>query len=384
MNNNYDQISTVSIDISSPNVDNTLFDNILIVGPMPSVTKPNLPPAVGSYTSIEEVGKAGWSVQGENADPVGVASMIAFSQTPTPTKIYIAPIQKNVSGEGKTAVTVEEEPVITIQRAMETNGWYAVCPAGVSSDKYSAIADYIETTEKLFFYTELNSFSNNSIVLSVNKQYDRTIAIYGREKTSQPDEDVPANNKYLNVAFASCCLGYQSGTETFAFKQLKNVLPSSLSDTEIQAFKSSNICYFTSIGGKNITMIGKVLSGEWIDVIRFRDWLKNDMQARVTNLFIQNPKIKLTQSGIALIENQMLASLKQGQQIGGIAEDEYDSNGNTVYGYTVTVPEASSLSEIEKTDLFKESRGIKGFSFTARLSGAIHFVALEGKLSYTN
>ena len=45
---------------------------------------------------------------------------------------------------------------------------------------------------------------------------------------------------------------------------------------------------------------GKTGGGEWIDVIRFRDWLQNDMQVRVVNLLIVNPKIPYTDNGIGL------------------------------------------------------------------------------------
>ena len=37
MSKNYDLIATVDIDIASPLVDDTSFDNLLIVGPLPKV-----------------------------------------------------------------------------------------------------------------------------------------------------------------------------------------------------------------------------------------------------------------------------------------------------------------------------------------------------------
>jgi hypothetical protein len=129
--------------------------------------------------------------------------------------------------------------------------------------------------------------------------------------------------------------------------------------------------------GRNVTQLGQTCAGEWIDVIRFRDWLKNDMQLRVFNLLVLNPKIPYTNAGISLVQNQMLASLKQGQANGGIAEDEFDEDGNVIVGYTVTVPNAANISDTDKA-----SRILSGCKFTARLAGAIHVANIQGSLVY--
>ena len=91
MSKNYDLIATVDIDIASPLVDDTSFDNLLIMGPAPKGE--NLAPDVGVYASLEEVEDAGFVSTGDDADPVGVAARVAFSQSPRPTQVYIA-VQK--------------------------------------------------------------------------------------------------------------------------------------------------------------------------------------------------------------------------------------------------------------------------------------------------
>ena len=55
---NYDLIATVDIDIKSPIVDDTSFDNLLIVGPSPSVAPATAPPDFGAYRSLDEVTEA--------------------------------------------------------------------------------------------------------------------------------------------------------------------------------------------------------------------------------------------------------------------------------------------------------------------------------------
>ena len=392
MSKNYDLIATVDIDIASPLVDDTSFDNLLIVGPLPQAETEVAPPKVGAYSSIDEVLAAGWVASGENADPVGVAAQVAFAQSPTPNVIYIAPMQmveKKIENEedGEVATVMEAEPAVSaIKRAIGTSGWYVVCTAGVSKEEYEDIAAYIEAQEKQFMYTELDCFpapgadraeGEDFCIPSVGKVYFRTHGIYGRVTTDQALADIPAANLYANVAFAAKWLNYQSGSETSAFKTLTSVYPSVLSTTEMKALAESNLSYFVTVGNKNITMNGKVLAGEWADVIRFRDWLKNDMQVRVVNLFVSNPKVPYTDSGIALVQNQMLASLKAGQDAGGIAEEEFDEDGNSIPGYQTSVPLASSLSASERA-----SRKLTKCKFKARLAGAIHFAEITGSLTY--
>lgn len=516
MSKNYDMIATVDIDIQSPIVDDTSFDNLLIMGPAPKGE--NSAPDVGVYASLTEVEDAGFVSTGDNADPVGIAARVAFSQSPAPTQVYIA-VQKltkeaegaaetikeaneivkdtisasgNVTGctitfnenarrlyiilegpisgvnntelvekltakgytvsvegsvitgledlsklpifadiaamqkgdedivitvsvekEGASPVsygvtvsypdakkkastaetgaadentpidspdTVLEEPAVTIARALGMSGWYVLCTAGVDPALYEDIAAYIETQEKMFCYTEMNFFGageDGGNAPSVGTVYFRSMGIYGRERTDQADEDVPEANWYMNVALVAKWLNYSSGSETAAFKVLAGVYPSELTSTEMKVLADANLNYFITVGNKNITMNGKVIGDEWADIIRFRDWLKNDMQVRVVNLFITRPKVPYTDSGISLVQNQMIASLKAGQDAGGIAEEEFDEDGNSIPGYTTSVPLAASLSASEKA-----SRKLTKCTFKARLAGAIHFAELKGSLTY--
>ena len=386
MSKNFDLIATVDIDIQNPIVDETSFDNLLIVGPLPKVAPDKAPPKVGAYSSLDEVLAAGWVASGDGADPVGAAAQVAFSQSPSPSTVYIAPIQtKTVPAEGEesgeAAEVVEAEPTVeTIQRAVATSGWYVVCTAGVDPAEYEGIAAYIETQEKMFVYTEMDYFGagekgeNASYVGAV---YFRSMGVYGKEESDQAVEDVPGANAYINVAFAAKWLNYESGSETSAFKTLSSVYPSELTTTEMKALESESMNFFIAVGNKNITMNGKTRGGEWADVIRFRDWLKNDMQLAVVNLFVTRPKVPYTDSGIALVQNQMIASLKRGQNVGGIAEDEFDEDGNTIPGFVTSVPLSSSITTSEKA-----SRKLRKCKFKARLAGAIHFAEITGSLTY--
>lgn len=372
MSNSYDQVATVTINISTTIVDTSSFDNILIVGPLPAAELDTEPSKCKAYSSIDDVTEAGWVVSGDDADPVGMAAYIAFAQDPAPAQIYIAPIQET---DGTAEYAVD-----TVQRALSTSGWYCVCPAGVEDDELEDLAAYVETQEKMMVYTELNFFGageDGADAPTVGSTYYRTAAIYGRESSSQEDDDIPEANKYINVAFAVAWLANESGSETAAFKTLNGVYPADLTATEQKSLKDNCVNYFTTVGSKNVTMIGKVLADEWCDIIRFRDWLKNDMQVRVASLFLALPKVPYTDGGISLVENAMEASLQTGQMNGGIAESEYDDEGVETPGYQISVPRSIDISATDKA-----ARELTDCKFTARLAGAIHFAEITGSLAY--
>ena len=327
--------------------------------------KQEVPAPVGAYSTLNEVSDAGWVTTGDSQDPVGTAARIAFSQSPRPNKVFIAVQQYSNS--------VLETVVTTLDRAVQTSGWYVVTTAGIAEASFEDVAEWTEAQTKLFVYTYIGAND------PVGDTYFRSAGYFGKQSTAQLEADVPAANKYLGIAAAIKCLSYESGQETWAFKTLAAVNPAELTTTEANALEADNLNWYETVAGVNITRNGKVKAGEWIDIIRFRDWLQNDMSYRIINLLIKRPKVPFTNAGIGLVENQMIASLKSGVAAGGICPDEYDSKGNLVPGFTVSVPNASQI-----TDSQKASRTLSGCTFEANIAGAIHVIKISGALVYPN
>lgn len=357
-----DDIVRVSVDIASPVQNSSNFGTILIIGPAPASVVGDGPPDIAVYKGLKEVTDAGWVAIGDRADPIGLAATVAFSQKHAPSEIYIA-VQKSTGSELENITT-------TLDRALDTPGWYAIAPAGVDSTLYKDIAAWTETNQKLFAFTALTTTN------PVKTEYYRTFGIFGKVK---PDvNDTPVNNNYTHVAWLCVGLSYTPGEETWAYKELTTITPSTLTGQQIATLEAANLNYYAKVAGKGCTKNGRVIAGEWIDVIRFRDWLISDMQTRVFNLFVNNPKIPFNDGGISLIDNQMVASLTQGQKNGGIDEDAYDEAGTLLPGFTTSVPKASAVSDADKA-----ARLLNNCKFTARLAGAIHAVEIQGNLVYS-
>jgi hypothetical protein len=152
-----------------------------------------------------------------------------------------------------------------------------------------------------------------------------------------------------------------------------------LTETQYIAITGKNGNTFERFRNISITQNGKVAAGEWIDVIRFRDWLQEEITVNVFNALVNSDKVPYTDDGIAIIETQIRQALELGTRRGGIAPIEYDEDGNENYGYTISVPLSSSISANQKA-----TRVLQDVSFKARLAGAIHVVEITGSLTYEN
>lgn len=366
MSNILDNIVNCQITIEAPVSNEASFGVIMLVGKRPKEINGELN-LVDLYGSLEEIRAKGW----EENDNIYKAAKVAFMQEPKPREIYISvPAQPSLEEKGveetdETSNPIEEETnsntgmIDAVDRALETLGWYGLAVTDPEEEDLEKIAERIETHEKIFaFRTEemRNPF--------VEKKYMRTFGIYSKEP-------------FIHVAWMASCFALDPGSETWAFRSLTGMEPSKLTTGNIRQLEELELNYYTSCAKKNITLKGKMVGGEWIDVIRFRDWIKNQMQLRIYNLFITHTRIPYTDAGIALVQNQIEATLKEGQEVGGIAETEYDEEGKLVPGYTVNVPKAASLTSAQRA-----SRVLKGCYFTARLAGAIHVVELQGQLNY--
>ena len=347
MANTIDGIVKCDISIESPAVSEESMSGLLIlVG-----EKADDDGTVKYYTDLGSVEKAGYGTQ----SAAYLAAQTAFAQQPAPDGIYIA-VVKN-----------EEEPTATVQRALNTAGWYHILPVGIDHKKYNALAVFTETLEKMLGLV-LDAGETTSILQS-GLMRTHVWRLASNQKT--------AYDPYLHVAICARTSGYAPGSETWVFKQLSLITPGEFDSNQINTMDGANENYYVSIAKKNITQNGKVLGDEWIDTIRFRDWLKNKIQLGIYNVYLTNPKVPFLDSGIALIQSSLVSALKAGQKAGGIAEDFYDEDGNKTPGFSVSVPLASSFTAAQR-----KARKLTGVKWTAYLAGAIHVTELNGKLGY--
>lgn len=269
----------------------------------------------------------------------------------------------------------EDVPTMMAAIVAYDNDWYGwAFTSRVQADILAAAA-WTESVRKIFGTSTAEAGSYNPDVTSdtgyklYNDNYYRTFWFY-HEK---------AATDFPECAVFARCFAVLPGGETWALKKLAGVTTDGLTETQYNAITRKNGNTFERFRNISLTQNGKVAAGEWIDVIRFRDWLQEEITVNVVNLLINRDKVPYTDDGIAMIEARIRQALELGQRRGGIAPTEYDEDGNENLGFTIEVPLSSQISANQKA-----SRVLTDVKFTARLAGAIHVVEIYGSLTYEN
>ena len=256
----------------------------------------------------------------------------------------------------------------------EDSVWYGLVMTERVKQTQLDAAEWTEANDRLFI-TATNeagvlvpSTADDLLSTLQDTRYYRTAALYHSH----------ADTQYPDAAWAGRVFTIQPGAETWALKGLASITPSNLTSTQRQTIiaKGGNTFEYYQEGTLALTNPGKVAAGEWIDVIRFRDWLKDTIQVNMVQMMINRDKVPYTDQGIALCVSNLRKSLQEGQNVGGIAPDELDAADNTVPGFVVTYPRS-----VEIPSSIKASR-VLSIGFTARLAGAIHVVEVTGALAY--
>ena len=420
-NNPLDDIVKCNVEIAEPASDDASFDSILVVVAAPTAAGRLATTKAFAVSSADELLEYGYTTN----DEAYQAAQVAFSQNPAPDKLYFAVRRSTetvtdyyaqsasgVSGALKivadSATPSDGEIRLSAVTPVRPTTWtpavndYAL-PRQETVRSYESVSDTLSRAdaEAAFYGIHLSEFRTqtdletaiawaeaNEKILGFeytnlascpvqNFSYYRTFGIFSGQADGYAADAQPKVNEFAALAWMAKCFGYDPGSETWHLKTLATIVPSALSASDKTALAQDNINSFLRYAGSNVTVGGKMLAGEWIDVIRFRDWLKNALQVNVFNALKTNRKVPYTDEGITMVQGVMEATLASGQTVGGIATTQYDEEGNEIPGYTVTVPRSADL-----TDVQRKSRKLVGCRYTARLAGAIHAVEIDGYLTF--
>lgn len=249
--------------------------------------------------------------------------------------------------------------------ALEDNSWYGLCSAFNSSAYVDAVSDYAEANKKLYVAqtqdSDVINVSNGSdsttiaAVLKADSKY-RTALIYH-----------PTTNAFADAALLGRCLPLDPGSETWKFKTLAGVSTTVLTATQRTNALAKRCNVYNTVAGVAITEEGKVSGNEWIDVIRFRDWIEARIGEEVFAALAASNKIPFTDEGVAVITGLVRAVLDQGVAVGGLSADPAP---------VVSAPLVANVSATNKA-----LRNLPDVKFDAVLAGAIHAVTISGTIS---
>lgn len=240
--------------------------------------------------------------------------------------------------------------------------WYGLVSVFRSLAEIEVIATWVEAHDKLFCAassdTAIYDGSSTTDVAYALKHsaYFRSCVFY------HPNPDA-----FADAALMGRVLPLTPGSETWKFKTLAGVPAVILTPAQKAAILAKNAMVYTTLGGVPVTEEGKVAAGEWIDTIRFRDWITARLQEDVFSLLARSDKLPFTDGGIAGVESVVKSVLAMGVDSGGFSSDPAPS---------VTVPRAADVSVDDRA-----ARRLPNVRWAAQLAGAIHATDLRGTIT---
>lgn len=234
------------------------------------------------------------------------------------------------------------------------NSWYGLITLYNSEALVTAAAAWVEANKKLYIpcvadtKAETDAFTGATDIIKdlYLLAYARTAPVYHRSTAYFPD-----------AAWFGRVLPLDPGSETWKFKTLAGVPAVTFTETQQTNVQSKRGNIYYAIAGRNITSEGLTSSGEFIDTVRFRDWLELRIQTDCFLALSNANKIPYTDEGVAVIEAALRAVLDEGIEVGGIVAGSV----------TITVPKVATQAPADRA-----ARIFRNIKFRCTLAGAIH------------
>lgn len=247
--------------------------------------------------------------------------------------------------------------------ALVSNAWYALTTVYNAENSVKAAAGWCEAAGKLYAFDTTDTDSLGAADGTNGTLDDLKTLAYRYTAGSYH----PYAGELKSAAWLGKCLPYTPGQETWKFKTLAGISTVNLNSTQRANLRARNANCYEESSGVNMTWDGKVANGDFIDGTRNRDWLVDDMSKRIFELLASLPKVAFTNPGIALFDNAMRGSLKQGARQGVLIP------AGEVGGWVTTVPLAEDISSADKV-----ARHLPDLYFDCTFQGAVHSAGVRG------
>lgn len=255
----------------------------------------------------------------------------------------------------KTASTAETLAE-AVARALLQDWQFLITTTATVADVV-AIADLIEADGTRLYAARSNSLSDLGTIHA--EDYKRTFVTYHTTITNYPE-----------AAWVGATGSAPVGSVTWKFKNLVGIQPMAITLTEMNAIHALGANTYVTKAGDNVTTEGKMVNGEYIDIIHSEDYLIGSIQFGVQKLLNRLPKVPYTDNGIASIESVVRDVLQRAFNSGMIASD---ADNLPLFGTTF-----KSRQEVDAAD--RAAREYNGGKFTFELAGAIHKAAIVGQI----
>ncbi len=279
----------------------------------------------------------------------------------------VAAVPYSVTTSANLDVVVDAAGAETLTTAISEirtidDDWYALTSESHVIADITEVATVVQTLKKIYAYSTNQADAITSVTTDIFStlsalNYDRTIGLF----------DPDADTAYPEAAWLGVMLPKDPGSATWSFKTLVGQDADALTPTESSNARGKNGNTYETIGGVDITRFGTTAEGEFMDITRGIDQLESRLQERIFSVLVAADKIPYTEQGVAIIEAEIRAQLREAIASGVIAAEPE---------FVITTPVVADISAVVKA-----TRALPTITFTATLQGAIHKITVVGSVT---
>ena len=355
------------------------FGSLLILGS--SATIPTAE-RIRLYVSITDIG-----TDFGTASPEYAAASVYFSQSPSPSEVYIGRwVKAATTSEGEEAETIVDE----VNACLQFPGWYGLVVAAevatggdvLDASDVVSIAALIEAASpsRIFGVTSSDpgivstGVTNDVASLLKAGGYGRTFIQYS---TRSPYAAISAFGRAFTVNFNA-----SNTTITLKFKQEPTITYETLTIGQASAVDAKRANVFVYYANDTaILQQGVMANGDFFDERHGLDWLQNYVQTNLYNLlYTSTSKIPQTDAGVtrllACVEQSMDQSVTNGLVAPGVwnggAVGQLSFGDTLTKGYYVYAQPLSAQAQADR-----EARKAPLIQVACKLAGAVHYADVQ-------
>lgn len=347
--------------------------------------------AVGSHLYTGKIAGQTWAYTASGGDTqttIATAIAAAINALSLPTwnatsALGVVTVTSTVPGQAFTDTQISPDANYTIANITPNHGiqddinaltgisniWYGMCGCQFTDSDILQAAALIESMIKIFIAVSSTSAIATNVSTDLGsvlqaKSYKRTALIFTPEATEGKD-----------AAWLGGQLPQVPGSNNWAFKTLFGTTPDVLTANQqsiligvpVAGIPGKNVNIYQSVGGVNITEMGTMAGGQFIDITVGIDWLVATIQVNIYQQLVLTPKIPYTDLGTAVLIQAVDAAIKQGVTNGLI-------DGNSKI--SITAPSVLDVPSNQRAQRISPT-----ISFSCRLAGAYNGVVVQGTIT---
>lgn len=245
---------------------------------------------------------------------------------------------------------------------LERSDWYGLLTHFNSKALIEGAALWVEANKRLYLAGTCDSAIRNT-VLSGTDDVGESLRGLSYKKTALVDGIT--SEDFADAGIMGLCFTYTPGEETWKFKTIAGAPVASYTSTQRSNLRAKNVNFYETTAGVNMFEEGYASSGDYIDFVRYLDFLEARIQERVFGKLSTAKKVPFNDEGIAIVSTEVKGQLQS------------DENREAINpGWVVAVPKLSTVTLADKS-----TRTLRNVTFSAIYAGAIHSVKIDGTVS---